>query len=645
MKKYQVFLLSFLLIYFLNTDNAVATDPDDSFEQASPRVTTVHLPPHTSDAPSPRSAKEFEIWQQRYEKPLALDPDAAGVTPSEYSASFSKLTGQQHPLPQRGEVFLSSGPHHAPSASTSTDVSYVGPDHLNYLRFQRGEHPAYEVFCNPNVRSAKLSRKEPHYTQVYCISSGKLVSSRADRRSLRSDATELFFDAGHGIDHAKTITHRGSNSSWDHRNYTPQNAYYNRYIRKDLVGHATKNGFTYKELAIYGEKPLAIKVTINGTEVRQPVPQGFVFFLIDPEGQLSSAYYFSNFQHYRRDRDTWGATSPYWKFFAQRYRISSNVANLVWGHYTIKNRQDLRKAQRTSSSVGYRSLSGRFQVLPDNDLWDAKTRSALIRTASVCQLERAAEYDPSVEHMLDVARQFNDRSFVYLEFNGTLYLPGLAQYWSQRALGEVKRKSYAADDVFFLLDDQEYPNHVPLPKTEVSAVVSQFEKHLIRQPNTNDILRFMKYLHSIRSPRYEKWSKWLTRLVREERLLKSRSVRESTTEDLVPTISHVDATGVVLDLEMTQEHFQQLIIGFFRRSINEQTEHEESMRFLQISSISPRQLQVMLSSFQDGFMHNGSRIFVDVSDLTLKLPQYKASRVEKYIREVYPSIRRLAVID
>ena len=134
----------------------------------------------------------------------------------------------------------------------------------------------------------------------------------------------------------------------------------------------------------------------------------------------------------------------------------------------ISGHQGRRKAQRESERLGYQSLSGRYEILPSGK-WSTAARNALVRTAAIYRMERAAEFDMTTENMLQIAKMFNDQKFKYLEFKGTLYSPHLAQYWTQRAYEEVKRKGYHVEDAFYFM---QYEDDIPLQAGQMPQLIS-----------------------------------------------------------------------------------------------------------------------------------------------------------------------------
>ncbi len=103
------------------------------------------------------------------------------------------------------------------------------------------------------------------------------------------------FDFGHGID----FKHGNGATTYCRENYTPQNPKYNRTIREQglmrIVNRLDPKGY-YSEIAVYSKFP---KKTKNGT----PIPEGFIFNILDANKQIQESYYISN----------WGTEEEYKK--------------------------------------------------------------------------------------------------------------------------------------------------------------------------------------------------------------------------------------------------------------------------------------------------------------------------------------------
>lgn len=232
--------------------------------------------------------QRYKLWQQRYKHTQPLIPDVETL-PQDLEKALATLKGNERPLAHRGEVYDKGSSHKKTvTSSTREDVAYVGPTHMNYLQRDENLFPTYEAFAVPQEKDPQIDEgaygrhHQPKFIEVYSLTEKKMkVDKKRDKRKLNLDDIDIVFDPGHGIDHAITITYNGSNSTADVRNYTPQNARYNRFIRNPLVQYAEEKKYSYKELAIYAEKPLSITRKKGKTELQQPIPEGFIFCLFD----------------------------------------------------------------------------------------------------------------------------------------------------------------------------------------------------------------------------------------------------------------------------------------------------------------------------------------------------------------------------
>lgn len=584
--------------------------------------------------------ERYRDWEDRYKQPLKLTPDVETL-PQDFEQVFGQLKANEKPLTHRGEVYFRGAPHKkAVAPSEREEVAYVGPTHLNYLQREDDLLPTYEAFAVPQAKDPKIDsgsygrHHQPKFIEVYSLTEKKMkIEKKRDKRKLDSTDKDIVFDPGHGIDHAITITHNDSNSTGDVRNYTPQNAYYNRFIRNPLVQAVEAKGYSYKELAIYAEHPLQITRKKGKEEVRQPVPEGFLFFTLDRvTGSFETTYYFPNFYHYMQVAKTLPSDQVAWEFFAKKYQIKNEIAALIWGHNEILDEQARRSAQHVSAHVGYRALSGRFEVLPERG-WSPSTRNALIRTAAIYRIEKAAEYDATTENMLQVAQMFNNEGFSYSEFEGTLYVPHLARYWVKRALEEVERKNYPTQDVSFFMF---YELEIPIAAGEMNHLISSFEQRLTAHPQTKSITELLRYFNEhANEGKYRQWSTHLSHLVRSKVVPGSIVINDENRSQLDDALSNTDRVNIILDFEITLDNVGEVIEGFKRRAIREMHSYDKNLTFLEISQISTEALDKIFQSFEEGIDHNNDKLCVDVSETAIKLPSYDRHIFQDYIGKNY----------
>ncbi|MBS0272487.1 MAG: hypothetical protein JSR85_07575 [Proteobacteria bacterium] len=581
--------------------------------------------------------EQYRLWQERYKHAQPLIPDVETL-PQDFEKGLATLKGNEKPLAHRGEIYGKGSFHKkVVTSSTREDVAYVGPTHMNYLQRDENLFPIYEAFAVPQEKDPQIDEgaygrhHQPKFIEVYSLTEKKMkVDKKRDKRKLSPDDTDIVFDPGHGIDHAITITHNGSNSTADVRNYTPQNARYNRFIRNPLVQYAEEKKYSYKELAIYGEKPLSITRKKGKTELQQPIPEGFIFCLFDRDtGNIGEAFYFPNFYPYTDNVEALAPSKAPWEFFANKYKIKNEVAETIWGHNTVDTPQERRRAQKLSEHVGYRSLSGRFEVVPEG-IWPSSARNALVRTVAAYRMERAAEYDATTENMLQIAQLFNDPKFVYMEFEGHLYVPHLARYWVERALKEVERKGYPAEDVFFFTN---YAPQIPIKPQEMDALISFFEQKLTQAPNAEHMAQLLLYFDEQKNEgKYKEWSDQLSLVVKNGRAPQSAVINDELRDHLIETLADTDVLNIALDFEITQNNVGDVIEGFKQRAIREKKLYYQGLVFLELPHISPQALKALFNSFENGV----DDLFVDVRGTTVKLPSYDRKKVQTYARKHYP---------
>lgn len=596
--------------------------------------------PRTYDDYEEEERERYKLWQNRYKQDQRLTPDVVTL-PQDFEKALSTLKGNEKPLAHRGEIYgKGSSRKKTVSSSSREDVAYVGPKHMNYLQRDENLLPTYEVFAVAQDKALQIDdgaygrHHQPKFIEVYSLTEKKMkVDKKRDKRKLSLDDTDIVFDPGHGIDHAITITHNGSNSTADVRNYTPQNARYNRFIRNPLVQCAEEKNYSYKELAIYGEKTLFITRQKGKMELRQPIPEGFVFCFFDRNtGNIAEVFYFPNFDPYTDDVETLAPGKSSWEFFSQKYKISNEIAETIWGHNEIENPQTRRWAQKLSEHIGYRALSGRFEVLPEGT-WPPSARNALVRTVAAYRMERAAEYDVTTENMLQVAKIFNDSDFFYEEFRGRLYVPHLARYWVERALKEVERKGYPAEDVFFFMY---YDSPMLIAPEEMSHLITSFEQKLTIDPNAEHIAKLLNYFDEQHNEnKYRHWSNQLSVLVRNGRVPQSVVINEGSRDTLIEILADTNVLNIVLDFEITQDNVKEVVEGFKQRALREKKPYSQSLVFLELPNISPKALKAIFGSFEHGI----DGLYVDVGETAVKLPTYNREQVQEYARKNYPQTR------
>lgn len=581
--------------------------------------------------------RRFEEFRGRFPLQKGVVPDGEGITPGELDGVFSKLgidkklgNYERRPTPLRGEIYMGDALHEASGTPSAPNVrGYVGSTYMNYAREEVGPYPHHETLAVTQRKEAGIDRgdyrrDEPEFIEKYYrISDGTLHRTEV--------AGCISFDAGHGVDHAHTITHKKSNSTRDRINFTAQNIYYNRVIRRSLTGlggRAKRDGHSYKEIAIYSQKPLMITRKHHRVSERVPIPEGFLLMLYNRiSGSLVTSYYFPNLIDYEALLPT-PKPKPLYPFFRNYFLIPNRLVQDVWEVDVIDGEESRRRSLWKSELVGYRSLSGGYEVLPERiqDRWTPAERNALIRSSAIQRMQRAAEYDDSVENMVSIARLFNDNDFVYLEFSGTLYHPDLAKYWTDRALQEIRRKRHPNKDIFYVLDEK---SNLPITTGETKALVDNLERNLRARPSTTDIIKLIEfYEEENNNDKYNEWSDFLTMKTREGRIEASRAL----TKDNLSDLSSVEVTNAIIDLDLSSENIEEFIETLKRRAIRETIPYESNFQFIELRNITRESFRTFMEFLEYGFDYEGKELFLDVRGTALKLPQYERESVRKYVR-------------
>lgn len=578
----------------------------------------------------------FNEWQARYGRSHKLMPDVP-TSNQQYESTHSTLKGEELPLAYTGEVYLKGSSHKKVIAeSKRVDTSYVAPTHMNYVQRTEGSPPTYEVFGVPQAKDTKIGKGEygrhqqPEFVELYSISEGKMVIKKKDKRKIGPNDDELVFDPGHGIDHAITVTFKGSNSNKDVNNYTPQNAYYNRSIRNPLVGYAHDKSYSYKEIAIYPEHPLMITRVSKSKKELQPIPEGFVVFLLDHEvsGNIVQAYYFPNFYHYAKKAETVKGEKP-WEYFLKRYAISKETAAEIWGKNEISDNESRRVSQYLSEHVGYRALSGRYEILPEG-IWNSSAKNALVRTVGIYRIQRAAEFDTSIENMLAIASMFYDGEFQYEEFKGTLRTPGLGSYWLRRGFRALKENGFRPEDVAHFMY---YESELPLKPTVMPYIIRKHEEKLQEAPDVEHIVRLLEFFDEKGlTGDYDRWSEQLSELVKKGIIPGSIVITEKMMEDMVYILSDLNIFNIIFDFEITSERLKLMYEGFKQRALKEESGYICGLKLIEFTQLSPRALKDISRMLTNGIeIDLKKKVYVDVRRAALKTP-FKREQVKSFVK-------------
>lgn len=600
-------ILLFLMLLSISIVAAPAfSNSDDESEEEEParvkKLSQVEV----------KHSEKFDNWKSRYKDRVHFTPDSKDATDAEYRAAADKLKANQKPFPSAGEVYVGkSGDRRAATRKLEDGrVAYVGPNHMNYVQRREGENPFFEAHATPTEKDAKVSgRKHPKYEEVYIIDKDEIKKVKRDKRKLSKTDNDIVFDAGHGIDHAITIVHKGSNSSTDPTNFTPQNGYYNRVIRVGLVKKAKDIKGSYKELAIYGENPHEITRKVGRVSTKRPIPEGFVFFILDDRGAVANSYYFDNYYHYKKELED----KQDYKIFLQKLSLPDHISKDIWCHYSIASEDERAVHQRLSEYRGYRSLSGRYEVLPEG-VWSGKARNALVRTAATYEIQRAAELDNTVENMLEAA-SLHASDFVFLEFEGTLRSPQLTAYWCDRVLKEVMRNPLSYENFRLILN---YADDLPFDEEPFRKARVLFSNKLVESPDIDTVLALMNYYEGKDEITYRSWSKTLSDLVKDLKVPKAVDLQSP--DEIVQVMANTGNVSIVLSFDPTNQNMRRLFEGFKQRAKNEQKLYDSNLRFLEFGpDFTAYHVEPLLEAFEYGL----DDLYVDVRRTTLKVHQDK----------------------
>lgn len=579
----------------------------------------------------------YKQWSKRYEHTHKLPADVTTITSIEYDFSHACLQRNGKPLARRGETYLGET-YKKISYSEATDkgVCYIGKRHTNYVQYNENPIlPSCESYGVPQEKEASIdkgeySRNHPEFVEVFSISQQKLIKKyKPNRHSTSSQDDEIVFDPGHGVDHAFTLTYKGTNSTQDVRNFTPQSLYYNRSVRNYLASSLVKQGGTYKEIAIYPEHPLSISREFKGQSDTVPLPVGFLFITLD-NGNIVQPYYFPNLINYKKllekEKNPKDKTTN-WKWFANYFRIPDTLVEDIWGHEEIKNYDQLRKAMYSSEFIGYRALSGRYEIPLDPQKWDKTTRNAFVRTAALYKLERAAEYDQSVENMVSIAGIFNDDYLEYEEFEGKLYIPELAKYWVERALKEIKRKGYDKEDIFYLLSEE---SRLPLDAQVTKEILGKLEQDLGSMPQMKFVKKLIEYYDDNKNvKKVEQWSQFISQVIQENKISNAFVVRDESKAQLKRFSTLKGKPSIVIEHCITDKNIFPLLHAFGWMIKNKCT-----LDFIEFKNIEVTALNILFQYLENGFReeHESELQFLDVRGTAFKFPQYDdRATVRKWI--------------
>ncbi|MBY0293173.1 MAG: hypothetical protein K2W92_07805, partial [Alphaproteobacteria bacterium] len=365
--------------------------------------------------------KRRSHWENQYAPSHAIYSSDPTLPEDVKLKSLQTLTREQLPLedPHSVYFFNSEGTYsnlmqHRQSEPT-LGVCVYGPDtngRVNYV--------------TEDLSFGKSSKKVRHKS-IFAWTKKEGYDGDRDEYPIYTYAPVQGFpmDRGHGIDFIITIDQK-HHSSRDHRNYTPQNSFYNQRVRKDLVGKIRKGGGNFIEVPIYTSSPQTVehkvpkKYSSTGKVEKYEidVPVGFLF-IERYEGQDRKLFYFPNFIDYEAIKGENSISS----YLELSNLFELEEANLYGPKFDVMKANvyspdlsidDINRRIRDNSFIGYRSLSGRYQLQYKHDqvlgkLIPKEAHQALVREVALRQLDQMAENEfTSVEYKLSHASTFLD---------------------------------------------------------------------------------------------------------------------------------------------------------------------------------------------------------------------------------------------
>lgn len=389
------------------------------------------------------------------------------------------------------------------SAQASTGLNMYSPsqlpwlvEHHSYFKDEDGvlvtmKHGNY-VGGNSMVMYAANANAMPQYTTKKILQTAKEplrhveAFATADKKGIDQGLRSTYpiyeyracrgfkQDRGHGIDFILTQPET-NHSSIASSNYTPQNAVYNRQVRRLLVEKiGEEDGASFKEINIYGQNPDQLIQSIKGeyTISKKPaahsidVPEGFLFIVYDASKKIKNVYYFPNFIDYAQVKKEENVN---YKGVPAVFEIQIPKAMLFGKEFNLlgtnvyepkKSEDDIFKEVRGKSFFGFRMLSGRYKVTykGESEWIPAEAKQALERTLALKSLNEMAESEfTSVEYKLALIRTLLSK-MIYAELGQSLYNPVSALLWIRRAQEQVANES-SLKEKLELLDFYELLKH------------------------------------------------------------------------------------------------------------------------------------------------------------------------------------------
>ncbi len=382
------------------------------------------------------SSEEDQDLQQKHfssYKPVSFK---SSLSQSKASKGVGTLGPEEFPFPRRGQVYVGdkkTGKTElkkitiTPSSYIDSDITiYAGdiPGEINYLT--SGDEHSQESFAYTRAKTYKGSRKYPLKPYQYKFKT--------------EDSIVLSFDRGHGIDHADG----DKDSSAAFENYTPQVSFYNQHIRNPLVKRIRQNQGAYKEIAIYDDAPLQV-----GGGARLPI--GFIFMEFYNH-KKAHTYYFPNLIAYKSVEDEDGDILEGYEEFCKFFDINDEGAfkNSILELGAVKEHT---RAVHDHSWIGYRTLSGRFQIVPEDHGGIPRTAQiALHKMIAIYHLQQTGELEfKSIEQKAALVQTFSSR-FKYLTFDSKDPVREAArQKNSEKFWSELSKAGISEDEYLYCL--------------------------------------------------------------------------------------------------------------------------------------------------------------------------------------------------
>lgn len=333
--------------------------------QIPPRSTVLHE----------KQKKHLAQFKTAFKELKPADPK---VSLQKVTELMGGLSIQSSPSPGIGKIYVESPQkkkelQEHPHMNQEIDRRFFteGTTSPNYLSKTGADITETFAHCRPTTSTFDGKRQYPmaSYRYQHKLSTGHI----------------LRFDRGHGCDHADTLEHGGTLSTYDPDNYVPQNRYYNEYIRNPLVARIRNAGGEYKEISLYHHTPYKID--------HQRIPEAFIFIELY-KGIAQFAYFFPNFIAYEALDFERKFKSMYLNFL-ELFRVDALIEYFfnpfVQADNPIPHMEQRNKATIFSERT-YLDITALFNNMTEH-AFPPRARSALIRSIMNQNINTAAILD------------------------------------------------------------------------------------------------------------------------------------------------------------------------------------------------------------------------------------------------------------